>query len=146
MMQLVWLWLQSEGTGSLEIFHLWLEMEGTLELLRNADCLMRKDKIWCSRWFGEYIIAGGNYAALRPQVGRKTAIFCILACNARFSRSAGLSLKRTTSIETTWQWATCFFFFLFLFVPGNGNCSFLLTRFTYSLERIVRVKRTNRWN
>lgn len=50
MMQLVWFWLQSEGTGSLEIFHLWLEMEGnvgTLELLRNTDCLMRKDKIWC---------------------------------------------------------------------------------------------------
>lgn len=70
-------------------------------------------------------------------------LFCILACNARFSRSAGLSLKRTSSTERRLD-NERHAFFLFFFVPGNGNCSFLLTRFDYSSERVVHIKRMNR--
>lgn len=133
----------NERERDLEIFHLWLEMErerwNYYETWRFDE---REDKIWC-RW-GWGICNCWKKLRGSPDLSwTKNSYFAFSRVMQDFLVPLVRVWKeraRRLDNERHAFFLFSFFFFLFSVPTSNGNCSFLLTRFSYSLERIVYKK------
>lgn len=135
--------LQRERTGSRNFSPLTRDGERRLELLRNVTVWWEKTK---------YGVGGWGICNCWKKLRGSPDLSWTKNSYFAFSR-----VMQDFLVPLVWVWKerarlrddltmSDMLFFFFFFVPGNGNCSFLLTRFDYSSERVVHIKRTNRWN